>query len=135
MSTSPEHERPVEAFVSSATEHAGGRPLFKTDELAWLVRHVAEWNAVRLRLLTALQHALPASQAQDKAAQELKEALTNVIIMQTRLREREEALVRHLEAAAQSGAIRSVAVDAADARAAGEQLLAGQVHLQERGSG
>jgi hypothetical protein len=125
----------MDTYLNAVGRPGGDRFALKADELAWLVDHVSEWNAVRLRLLTALQHALPAPQAQDKAAQELKDTLTNVIIMQTRLREREEALVRQLEAAAQSGAIRSVAVDPSDARAAGEQLLAGQQHLQELASG
>ncbi|MSQ12870.1 MAG: hypothetical protein EXR47_01770 [Dehalococcoidia bacterium] len=114
----------------------GGDPFaLRADEFSWRVRYVAEWNAIRLRLLTALQRALPTSQAEDKAAQELKETLTNVIIMQTRLREREEALVQQLEEAAQSGAMRSVTVDASDARSVDEQLLAAQKHLQEIASG
>lgn len=135
MSTSADYERVILAYLKAVTRREGERLALSAPELAWLVRHISEWNAVRLRLLAALQHALPASQAQDKVAQELKETLTNVIIMQTRLREREEALARQLDAAAQSGAVRSVAVEASDARAAGGQLLAGQKHLQALASG
>lgn len=135
MPLSPTDQLLIDLYLNAAGQQDAGRFTLTSGELAWLLRHVSEWNIIRLRLLTALQHALPTSQAQDKAAQELKETLTNVIIMQTRLREREEALVRQLEAAAQSGSIRSVVIDASDARAAGERLLTGQKHLQGLASG
>jgi len=63
MSSSPKRGSTAEAYVRAVTRAEGDRVVLNGAELAWLLRHTAEWIAVTLRLLTALQHALPASQA------------------------------------------------------------------------
>lgn len=90
----------------------------KPDELAELLRTTYEQNAARLGLLTALQRAVPRSEGGDEPAEggggvvaELKAVLTNVIIMQTRLNEREAGLAGLVERAAEEGALTDVAVE------------------------
>lgn len=129
VAQSPEHRRFMDTYLNAVGQPGGDRFALKADEFAWVVNHATEWNAVRLRLLAAIQHALPASQSQDKAAQELKETLTNVIIMQTRLREREEALVRQVEGAVKAESLGSVPVNPADIRAAATLLMESERHL------
>ncbi len=65
------------------------------DELAEILRDSYERSGLALSLLTALQRTLPRSSGDD--TEELKELLTNVIIMRTRLAGREEELVALLE--------------------------------------
>ena len=56
------------------------------DELAWLVAHASRLSATRLERLRSLQTALPG------AGGELKELLTDLIIIESRLAGRGERL-------------------------------------------
>ncbi len=60
------------------------------QELAWLVSHASSMAEARLDLLKSLQTALPSQDSGDIA--DLKELLSNLIIMQSRLAGREEEL-------------------------------------------
>ena len=66
------------------------------EELAWLVGHTNSMAEARLDLLRSLQAALPSQEAGDIA--DLKELLSNLIIMQTRLAGREKELDESLSA-------------------------------------
>ena len=66
------------------------------EELAWLVGHTNSMAEARLDLLKSLQAALPSHEAGDIA--DLKELLSNLIIMQTRLAGREKELDESLSA-------------------------------------
>ena len=66
------------------------------EELAWLVGHTNSMAEARLDLLKSLQAALPSQEAGDIA--DLKELLSNLIIMQTRLAGREKELDESLSA-------------------------------------
>ena len=66
------------------------------EELAWLVGHTNSMAEARLDLLKSLQAALPSQEAGDIA--DLKELLSNLIIMQSRLAGREKELDESLSA-------------------------------------
>lgn len=69
-------------------------PRISSNELAWLIESTARLNSARLELLKALQASLPRSddEGDDSPTGTLKGALTNVIIMQTRIGDREHEL-------------------------------------------
>ena len=77
-------------------------------ELAWLIGHVSRLSAARLEMLKSLQSVLP--RKDEAAVTELKELLSQIIIMQTRLAEREESLDQHLEGLVRLGGISDVAL-------------------------
>ena len=129
MSTQ-EQERIVSAYLQAAGSQEGDRYAVKGEELSWLISYAAQLNAAKLRTLTALQHAIP----QAGGLQELKETLTNVIIMQTRLKDREEALAKALSNAARSGAIKQVSTDATDIREMIKGSVEASQHVQQKAS-
>jgi len=97
-------------------------------ELSWLLERTYEWGAFRLRLLTALQKAVDRAD-DDSSAGQLKGALTNLIIMQTRIREREGGLAEMLRQADGESAVGSVGVDADDLRAFAESVAGASDHF------
>jgi hypothetical protein len=98
------------------------------DELAWLLERTYEWGAFRLRLLTALQQAVDRAD-EDSAAGQLKATLSNLIIMQTRIREREGGLVELLRQAEGESAVAPVMVAADELRAFAESVVGASGHL------
>ena len=78
-------------FLRNAGAPSEGRYRLGLDHLAWLIDHCTRFGALRLELLRGLQSALPKSDDADSMT-ELKELLTNLIIMQTRLADREAGL-------------------------------------------
>ena len=112
MSTSPNEDVSVAGYVEAARDEAADVYAVKIEELAWMLRDSFESNTLRLKLLTALQRALPRSaDEEDGPAGELKGLLTNVIIMQTRLNEREADLAGLLEQAAEAVLVKPVEID------------------------
>ena len=93
-------------YVEAVGPGEAGRYSVSLGELGWLLRNSLSLNTSRLMLLTALQRGLPGAREEKKRspeagpAGELKGVLTNLIIMQTRLNEREADLARLLEQAA-----------------------------------
>lgn len=71
------------------------------DDLARALEHAQIQSEALLEALRALQRAVPADH--EKPASDLKEALTNVIIMRTRLNERQSVLPELLRAATEDG--------------------------------
>ena len=89
---SPRNEESLTArFLRNAGAPSEGRYRLGLDHLAWLIDHCTRLGALRLELLRGLQSALPKSDDEDSMT-ELKELLTNLIIMQTRLADREASL-------------------------------------------
>lgn len=79
-------------------------------ELVWLVDHCTHLGEVRLGLLRALQSSLPGSEEPGIVA-ESKELLTNLIIMETRVSDRNERLCELLKQLASSRTPDRVTVD------------------------
>ncbi len=100
------------------------------DEMTWLLERTYEWGAFRLRLLTALQQAVDRAD-EDSSAGQLKGALTNLIIMQTRIREREGGLADLLRQAEGESAVGPVGVGADELRAFAESLLGASRHVSD----
>ena len=99
-------------------EHAGGagsvrdgKTVVGPDELTWLLRASWRWNSLRLGLLRALQTSLPGD---DDVTGDLKATRTNLIIMQTRLNEREQGFADALDEAVKAGAAVEAALDQDD---------------------
>ena len=78
-------------FMQSAGTSSEGRYRLGLDHLTWLIDHCTRLGALRLELIRGLQTALPKSDDGDSLT-ELKELLTNLVIMQTRLADREASL-------------------------------------------
>ncbi len=89
--SSQNEESPTTLFLRNAGAPSEGRYRLGLDHLAWLIDHCTRLGALRLELLRGLQAALPKSDDGDSVT-ELKELLTNLIIMQTRLADREASL-------------------------------------------
>jgi len=99
------------------------------DELSWLLERTYEWGAFRLRLLTALQQAVDRAD-DDSSAGQLKGALTNLIIMQSRIREREGGLADLLRQAEGESAVGLITVGADELRAFAESVVGASRRLR-----
>ena len=86
-----------------------------------------------------MQRGLPAQQTKAGIAAsvpiDLKEALTNVIIMQSRINEREATLLDDIKAARDQELLDSVPVDLEDLRSAAEGIVTAYHRLCQIGSG
>ena len=100
-------------------------------ELAWLIGHVGRLNAVRLEMLKSLQTMLPRDD--EGALSELKELLSQIIIMQTRLAGREESLHQLLDDLVQLGGTGGVALDEGIVSGAAAEVLRAAQRIQSRG--
>ena len=127
--------------VGDSEVRYGGQYSLNADELARILGSTLQWNALRLRFLTALQRALalPREGEKDPSSQggvvgDLKGALTNVIIMQTRLNEREVDLVGLLKQARRDGLVKPVEVDGDDVRRWAESVTEAHHYLEQRAS-
>ena len=118
----------VDGYVDAALGPDGAG--IGVDELTWLLERTYEWGAFRLRLLTALQKAVDRAD-EDSAAGRLKGALTNLIIMQTRIREREGGLGELLRQAEGESAVGLVTVEADELREFAESVLGASSHVSD----
>lgn len=71
------------------------------EDIAGALEHANQRSEALLEVLRALQRAVPADE--EESSSELKETLTNLIIMRTRLNERQSALPALLSEAAGQG--------------------------------
>ena len=108
--TSSEHESTVDNFLSFAGSDEGGRFVLRTEVLARLVQLLTELGDMRLGLLSGLQTALPRGE-EGSPVEELKETLTNLIIMQSRTAGRESGVAETTLNLALAGGIQPVVVD------------------------
>jgi len=76
----------ADRYLNAQGTHSEGQYRLTLDELAWLAAHASRLSATRLELLRSLQTALPGADG------ELKELLTDIIIMESRLAGRGERL-------------------------------------------
>ena len=97
-------------------------------ELSWLLERTYEWGSFRLRLLAALQKAVDRAD-DDSAVGQLKGALTNLIIMQTRIREREGGLAEMLRQAEAESAVGPVMVEADELCSFAESVAGASGHF------
>ena len=99
-------------------------------QFAWLVDHCTHLGEVRLGLLRALQSSLPGSEEPGIAA-EFKELLTNLIIMETRVSDRNESLSELLKQLANVEGLDRVPVDQSVVTHAIRAIIDANVHVQE----
>ena len=109
-------------FLRNAGAPSEGHYLLGLDHLAWLIEHCTRLGAMRLELLRGLQAALPKSDDEDSVT-ELKELLTNLIIMQTRLAEREASLHDALRRLVDDSPLDAVSLDEELLREAIQQIV------------
>ena len=109
-------------FLESAGAPSEGRYRLGLDHLAWLIDHCTRLGALRLELLRGLQAALPKSDDGDSVT-ELKELLTNLIIMQTRMADREASLHDALRRLVDDGRLDAVSLDEELIREAIQQII------------
>ena len=124
-------EDPGRRYLEALGEAVDGRVRLSIDELGWLVGHSTRLGGLRLELLKALQSALPGAGDSDDVVGELKDLLTNLIIMQSRLSGRDEELGELLSGLDKSGALNGVPVDESIVRSVVDVILQGPDHVQE----
>ena len=117
------------ASAVSSTEDGGYR--IEVAELAWLTGHVGRLSAARLEMLKSLQSALP--REDEGAVSELKELLSQIIIMQTRLAGREESLDELLEELVRLGGTGDVALDEVVISGAATEILRAAERVRSKG--
>ena len=120
--SSQNEEDPTTLYLRKARAPNEGRYRLGLDHLAWLIDHCTELGALRLELLRGLQAALPKSDDGDSVT-ELKELLTNLIIMQTRLADREASLHDALRRLVDDGRLDAVFLDEELLREAIQQII------------
>ena len=120
--SSQNEEDPTTLYLRNAGALKDGRYRLGLDHLAWLIDHCTELGALRLELLRGLQAALPKSDGDD-SVNELKELLTNLIIMQTRLADRDASLHDALRRLVDDGRLDAVFLDEELLRKAIQQII------------
>lgn len=108
----------VSRFTETVGMGHGERYEIKLDELEVILSASYQLNMIRQELLTALQRSVPMLREDDTEqpteqtlSLELKDALTNVIIMQDRLNGRDHELLELLKQAVERQAIDGVRVE------------------------
>lgn len=119
----------VDRYLRAVGRAEGGPYRLGIVELNWLVDHCSQLDGLRLGLLRGLQSALPRS-PDSGVATELKEILTNLIIMYTRLAERKERLSELLHPLADGSLLDGVDVDLASLSGAIEAMEAASRHVR-----
>ena len=121
-------------FLQNAGAPDEGRYRLGLDHLAWLIDHCTRLGALRLELLRGLQTALPKSDDGDSMT-ELKELLTNLIIMQTRLADREASLHDALMRLVDDSRLDAVSLDEELLRETIQQIVDAQARVREVSGG
>ena len=103
----------VGRYTRASGQESDERYSLTVSELRWLVEHCARLSGLRVQLLRALQTALPMPDEQRGVVSELKEVLTDLIIMQNRLASREERVQDLLDQLIEAEALDRVTVDEA----------------------
>ena len=99
--------------------------------MAWLIGHVGRLSAARLEMLKSLQTALPRDG--EGAVAELKDLLSQIIIMQTRLAGREESLDGLLEELVRLRGTGGVALDERVVSGAAAEIVRAAERIQSKG--
>ncbi len=131
--TTSHNESVVDSFLSAAGTEEDGRYVLRAEVLARLVRLLTDLGEMRLGLLTGLQTALPRA-GEDSPIEELKETMTNLIIMQSRTAGRESGVAANILELAQSGEIAPVPVDPDKLRSGLAALLQAAERIRQAGA-
>ena len=99
------------------------------EEFSWLINLSTRLMGLRLELLRALQSALPRSDEQGSIT-ELKEYLTNLIIMQTRLADRDGRINELINQLAEDQILDGASVDEVALREAIVDILQACAHVE-----
>ena len=131
---SNEDEAVADAYVEAVRSGDVGGYAIGRYELARLLAVVLEISDRRLSLLRTLQRAVPrpSDGEADSPTGELKELLTNVFIMQSRLDGRDRQLVGLLRKATEADGKGDVEVDAGSVRDLASTLVAAYRHIDRR---
>ncbi len=132
--SSQNEESLTSLFLQNAGAPSEGRYRLRLDHLAWLIDHCTRLGALRLELLRGLQAALPKSDDGDSVT-ELKELLTNLIIMQTRLADREDSLHDALRRLADDSRLDTVLLDEKLLREAIQQIVDARARVRSVSDG
>ena len=108
--------------ASGSSEGEGYR--LALDEMRWLLGHASQLNATRLELLRSLQTALP------RVGDDLKELLTDLIIMESRLAGRGERLQSLMAELKEEVLPEGVPVDEGELRDAVVEMLEAAARVQ-----
>ena len=119
-------------YLDLAGETDGESYRLGMGHMLWLVEHATEASGMRLELLRALQTALAASDEPGPVA-ELKELLTDLIIMQSRLQGREERLAALLQQAGEQNVPEDIPIERAKLQAGIRSILDAAARIQSDG--
>ena len=132
--TSDDPGSTADDYVDAAGRYTEGRYSLSFDELSWLVDHGGRLGAIRLDLLRALQATLSAS-LENEDVEEVKELLTDLIIMQTRLAKRGEGLQELLSRLGSGGHVTNVPIDVSELRSVAWDILRASRHVHQAAEG
>ena len=107
---SQDSESIASRYVGTIGRTVDGEYQLDIDHLLWLLGHCTGLGEFRLDLLRALQSSLLSS-GETGTVVELKELLTNLIIMETRVSDRSERLSELLKDLTEAGGLDRVPVD------------------------
>ena len=127
-----DNETVIDSFLAAVGADEDGRYVLRAEVLARLVRLLTDLGELRLGLLTGLQNALPRAD-EDSPVEELKETLTNLIIMQSRTAGREAGVAQNILDLALAGEVQPVAVDRDKVRRGLTSLLEAADRVRQAG--
>ena len=120
MSTAFEEDAVISGYVDTVGTLGDKGYEIRLGQVELILADVHRLNSMCQQLLTALQRAVPTPQGDgveestlETAVGQLKGALSNVIIMQTRLNEREEGLLELLRQVREQNSVDGVPVERA----------------------
>ena len=117
MSLPTEDDTLISRYIEEVKASQGGQYAIKLEQLELILAVGRRITLAQLELLTALQRDVPMSKDHTQLSprqshlRDLKDALTNVIIMQTRLNEREKDFLELLKESSKQQVIDAVRVD------------------------
>ena len=114
--------------LDAASDSAEERRQINAEELVWLIGHATRLAAMRLELLQAVQSALPMSD--EGEGSELKEVLTNLIIMQSRLSGRDQQLIELVNKLVDADELTMVNIDRNGMEDAVAEILQASAHVR-----
>ena len=116
-------------YLSAVGRTEGERYELTLEELAWLVDHATKLGGLRVDVLRELQSALSTSDEEGVIA-DLKEVLTDLIIMQHRLAGRDERLHELFGQLIEARPQESMPVDEVTVRKAIQEIVDAHAHVQ-----
>ena len=115
-------------YLDAAGDSAEERGQINAEELVWLIGHATRLAAMRLELLQAVQSALPMSD--EGEGSELKDVLTNLIIMQSRLSGRDQQLIELVNKLVDADELTMVNIDRNGMEDAVAEILQASAHVR-----